>query len=69
MYISCNIKIPFIFHVHTVELVREKVQLNWPDAETGIAREEQNRACTVLSNYVDQGKRICILHSIWISNE
>ena len=39
-----------------VESVRGKVQLNYPDAETGLAKEEQNRACTVMSNYVDKGK-------------
>ena len=40
-----------------VEMVREKIQLNWPDAETGLASEEQNRACTVLSNYIDHGRQ------------
>ena len=39
-----------------VEAVRQDVQLNWPDAETGVAAEDQNRACSVLSNYVDNGK-------------
>ena len=57
-----RLNINFLFHIDTVEMVREKVQLNWPDAETGLAKEEQNRACTVLSNYVDQGKLIRILH-------
>ena len=32
------------------------MQLNWPDAETGITKEDQNKACTVLSNYVEKGK-------------
>ena len=32
------------------------MQLNWPDAETGMPKEEQNKACTVLSNYVEKGK-------------
>ena len=39
-----------------VEEVRERVQLNWPDAETGVAIGDQNRACTVLSNYLDNGE-------------
>ena len=39
-----------------VESVRGKVQLNYPDAETGLAKEDQNRACTVMSNYLDKGK-------------
>ena len=39
-----------------MEAVRENVQLNWPDAETDVAPEDQNRACSVLSNYVDHGK-------------
>ena len=38
-----------------VEEVRQDVQLNWPDAETGVAVEDQNRACSVLSSYVDNG--------------
>ena len=39
-----------------VEEVRERVQLNWPDAETGVALGDQNKACTVLSNYLDNGE-------------
>ena len=38
------------------EEVRERVQLNWPDAETGVALGDQNKACTVLSNYLDNGE-------------
>ena len=46
-----------------VEVVREKIQLNWPDAETGLATEDQNRACTVLSNYLDHGRKYKISNS------
>ena len=39
-----------------VEEVRERVQMNWPDAETGVDPEDQDKSCTVLSNYMDNGK-------------
>ena len=48
-----------------VESVREKVQLNFPDAESGLAKEDQNRACTVMSNYLDKGKVHYFLISIY----
>ena len=48
-----------------VESVRGKVQLNYPDAETGLANEDQNRACTVMSNYLDKGKLHYLLISIY----
>ena len=48
-----------------VESVREKVQLNFPDAESGLAKEDQNRACTVMSNYLDKGKLHYLLISIY----
>ena len=30
--------------------------MNWPDAETGVDPEDQDKSCTVLSNYMDNGK-------------
>ena len=30
--------------------------MNWPDAETGVNPEDQDKSCTVLSNYMDNGK-------------
>ena len=42
-----------------VEEVRERVQMNWPDAETGVNPEDQDKSCTVLSNYMDNGK-LCL---------
>ena len=39
-----------------VEEVRERVQMNWPDAETGVDPEDQDKSCTVLSNFMDNGK-------------
>ena len=39
-----------------VEEKRETVQLNWPDAEKGVHPNDQNRACSVLTNYMDNGK-------------
>ena len=39
-----------------VESVRQDVQPNWPDAEKGVPLREQDRRCTVLTNYLDKGK-------------
>ena len=33
--------------------------MNWPDAETGVNPEDQDKSCTVLSNYMDNGK-LCL---------
>ena len=30
--------------------------MNWPDAETGVDPEDQDKSCTVLSNFMDNGK-------------
>ena len=35
--------------------MRSSVQVNWPDAETGVAPNEVNKACSVLTNYLDRG--------------
>ena len=44
-------------NVHIVESVRDSVQWNWPDAETGVPPEERNRACSVLTNVFDKGTK------------
>ena len=33
--------------------------MNWPDAETGVNSKDQDKSCTVLSNYMDNGK-LCL---------
>ena len=38
-----------------VESVRKDVQPNWPDAEKGVPKGQQDRRCTVLTNYLDKG--------------
>ena len=45
-----------IYNIILVEEVREVVQLNWPDAETGVDPEDQDRSCSVLTNYMDNGR-------------
>ena len=30
--------------------------MNWPDAETGVDPKDQDKSCTVLSNFMDNGK-------------
>ena len=48
-----------IFHaILSVEEVRESVQLNWPDAETGVDAEDQDMSCSVLTNSMDNGKHV-----------
>ena len=44
-----------IKYIFSVEAVRESVQPNWPDAETGVPPEEVKRECSVISNYFDKG--------------
>ena len=39
----------------SVEAVRDAIQPNWPDAEKGVPPEQVNKACTVLTNYLDKG--------------
>ena len=50
-----------------VEEVRERVQMNWPDAETGVNPEDQDKSCTVLSNYMDNGKLCLFKIDIYIN--
>ena len=57
----CNAEIynKNIFHaILSVEEVRESVQLNWPDAETGVDAEDQDMSCSVLTNSMDNGKHV-----------
>ena len=39
----------------SVEAVRDAIQPNWPDAEKGVPPEQVNKACTVLTNYLEKG--------------
>ena len=54
--ITCSKSFLNAKNVFLVEEVREIVQLDWPDAETGVLPDDQNRACSVLSNYMDNGE-------------
>ena len=48
--------------------MRNAIQPTWPDAETGVPPEEVNKACTVLTNYLDKGNTSKIYLSRFIRN-